>query len=208
MNKEKYLAQKIISFSNPLFLSLYAFIYYQLLLVLVVDFEPSYSLVLKSITLYAIVSCLLPIIILYLINNYSFENIKENLINSNHTYFIIFTSFFISYIYFSILNISIWLEIGMLIPVYASLIPLVLRKRMSTSLDIIFMGAITFYVFILTIQYYYIFAVIPLLIAILLSGLLAYAYQIQGLLTNKAVRNNYFIGCIISILITFFVLIV
>lgn len=207
MNKEQIIAKKVLFLFNPLFLAVYAFVYYLLLLVLFSGYQDSLQLVLKSFTLYVLVSCLLPILILYLLNGSSFENFKENSYESNVSYIVVATTYFISYIYFSILNVSIWFEMGLLIPVYTSIAKMVLRKRVKVSLDIILMGAVLFYVFLLTIEFYYVLSIFPLLIAIAFSGILAYSYLIQDLMTNRDIIKNYIIGAILSVLIILFVLI-
>lgn len=207
MNKEQIIAKKVLFLFNPLFLAVYAFVYYLLLLILFSGYQDSLTLVLKSFTLYVLVSCLLPILILYLLNGSSFDNFKENSYESNVSYIVITTTYFISYIYFSILNVSIWFEMGLLIPVYTSITQMVLRKRVKVSLDIILMGAVLFYVFLLTIEFYYVLSIFPLLIAIAFAGILAYSYLIQDLLTSKDIIKNYIIGAILSVLIILFVLI-
>ena len=171
-------------------------------------YRDALSIVLKSITLYTLVSCLFPIFIIYLLNYSSFHNIEENLKNSNTSYVIVCVSYLVSYMYFSMLNISVWFNMGLLIPVYASLISLVLRKKTTIIYEIVIIGAITFYVFLLTIQYYYIFSIFPLLISIFCSGLLLYSYLIQNLYTANETLHNYLIGCLLTILIMFFVLII
>ena len=207
MNKEQIIAKKVLFLFNPLFLAVYAFVYYLLLLVLFSGYQDSLQLVLKSFTLYVLVSCLVPILILYLLNGSSFENFKENSYESNVSYIVVSTTYFISYIYFSILNVSIWFEMGLLIPVYTSIAQMVLRKRVKVSLDIILMGAVLFYVFLLTIEFYYVLSIFPLLIAIAFAGILAYSYLIQDLMTNRDIIKNYIIGAILSVLIILFVLI-
>ncbi len=207
MNKEQIIAKKVLFLFNPLFLAVYAFVYYLLLLVLFSGYQDSLTLVLKSFTLYVLVSCLVPILILYLLNGSSFENFKENSYESNVSYIVVSTTYFISYIYFSILNVSIWFEMGLLIPVYTSIAQMVLRKRVKVSLDIILMGAVLFYVFLLTIEFYYVLSIFPLLIAIAFAGILAYSYLIQDLMTNRDIIKNYIIGAILSVLIILFVLI-
>lgn len=207
MNKEQIIAKKVLFLFNPLFLAVYAFVYYLLLLILFSGYQDSLTLVLKSFTLYVLVSCLLPILILYLLNGSSFDNFKENSYESNVSYIVITTTYFISYIYFSILNVSIWFEMGLLIPIYTSIAQMVLRKRVKVSLDIILMGAVLFYVFLLTLEFYYVLSIFPLLIAIAFSGILAYSYLIQDLLTNRDIIKNYIIGAILSVLIILFVLI-
>ncbi|MDD2192069.1 MAG: hypothetical protein PHO12_05975 [Bacteroidales bacterium] len=209
MNTEKWIAKKIVIIFNPLFTSVYAFIYYLLLMVLFSNgYRDALSIVLKSITLYTLVSCLFPIFVIYLLNDSSFHNIEENLKNSNTSYVIVCVSYLVSYMYFSMLNISVWFNMGLLIPVYASLISLVLRKKTTIIYEIVIIGAITFYVFLLTIQFYYIFSIFPLLIAIFCSGLLLYSYLIQNLYTANETLHNYLIGCLLTILIMFFVLII
>lgn len=207
MNKEQIIAKKVLFLFNPLFLAVYAFVYYLLLLILFSGYQDSLTLVLKSFTLYVLVSCLLPILILYLLNGSSFDNFKENSYESNVSYIVITTTYFISYIYFSILNVSIWFEMGLLIPIYTSIAQMVLRKRVKVSLDIILMGAVLFYVFMLTIEFYYVLSIFPLLIAIAFAGILAYSYLIQDLMTNRDIIKNYIIGAILSVLIILFVLI-
>lgn len=207
MNKEQIIAKKVLFLFNPLFLAVYAFVYYLLLLILFSGYQDSLTLVLKSFTLYVLVSCLLPILILYLLNGSSFDNFKENSYESNVSYIVITTTYFISYIYFSILNVSIWFEMGLLIPIYTSIAQMVLRKRVKVSLDIILMGAVLFYVFLLTLEFYYVLSIFPLLIAIAFSGILAYSYLIQDLMTNRDIIKNYIIGAILSVLIILFVLI-
>ncbi|MPL79588.1 hypothetical protein SDC9_25472 [bioreactor metagenome] len=207
MNKEQIIAKKVLFLFNPLFLAVYAFVYYLLLLVFFSGYQDSLTLVLKSFTLYVLVSCLVPILILYLLNGSSFENFKENSYESNVSYIVVSTIYFISYIYFSILNVSIWFEMGLLIPVYTSIAQMVLRKRVKVSLDIILMGAVLFYVFLLTIEFYYVLSIFPLLIAIAFAGILAYSYLIQDLMTNRDIIKNYIIGAILSVLIILFVLI-
>lgn len=207
MNKEQIIAKKVLFLFNPLFLAVYAFVYYLLLLILFSGYQDSLTLVLKSFTLYVLVSCLLPILILYLLNGSSFDNFKENSYESNVSYIVITTTYFISYIYFSILNVSIWFEMGLLIPIYTSIAQMVLRKRVKVSLDIILMGAVLFYVFLLTLEFYYVLSIFPLLIAIAFAGILAYSYLIQDLLTSKDIIKNYIIGAILSVLIILFVLI-
>ena len=96
---------------------------------------------------------------------------------------------------------------GLLIPVYTSIAQMVLRKRVKVSLDIILMGAVLFYVFLLTIEFYYVLSIFPLLIAIAFAGILAYSYLIQDLMTNRDIIKNYIIGAILSVLIILFVLI-
>lgn len=177
-------------------------------MVLFNGYKDTSTIVLKSITLYILVSCLLPIFIIYLLNNNSFHNFEEKAKDSNISYVIICISYFISYMYFSILNISVWFNMGLLIPIYTTLIPLILRKKTTIFVDIIIMGAITFYVLLLTLQYYYVFSIYPLLISILCSGLLIYSYQIQDILNSTQTLHNYLIGCLLTILIVFFVLIV
>jgi hypothetical protein len=208
MNKEQKIAKIITLILNPLFLTVYVFIFYLLLMVVFNGYANVGQVVLKSITLYILVSCLLPIFILYLFNNNSFHDFKERTKNSNSSYIIVSISYFISYLYFSILNISVWFDMGLLIPIYTTLAVLILRKKMTISIDIITIGAITFYIFFLTIKYYYVFSIFPLLIAILLSGLLTYAYQIQNLTTPKQSVQNYLIGCLITLSVAFFVLII
>ena len=208
MDREQLFAKKLIFLLNPLFLSVYAFVYYLILFLLFSAIPNSLSLVMKSFTLYVLVSCLLPILILFLLNGSSFEDFLKNSEESNSSYIVVASTFFISYIYFSILNVSTWFEMGLLIPIYAVLVQMPLRRRMDSYLDIILLGAITFFVFILTIEFYYVLSIYPFLIAILLSGLLSYAYQIQGILTSKTVVKNYLIGCLISVFIFLFVLIV
>ncbi|MDD2530416.1 MAG: hypothetical protein PHN41_04230 [Bacteroidales bacterium] len=208
MDREQLFAKKLIFLLNPLFLSVYAFAYYLILFLLFSAIPNSLSLVMKSFTLYVLVSCLLPILILFLLNGSSFEDFLKNSEESNSSYIVVASTFFISYIYFSILNVSTWFEMGLLIPIYAVLVQMPLRRRMDSYLDIILLGAITFFVFILTIEFYYVLSIYPFLIAILLSGLLSYAYQIQGILTSKTVVKNYLIGCLISVFIFLFVLIV
>jgi hypothetical protein len=207
MNKEQIIAKKVLFLFNPLFLAVYAFVYYLLLLILFSGYQDSLTLVLKSFTLYVLVSCLLPILILYLLNGSSFDNFKENSYESNVSYIVITTTYFISYIYFSILNVSIWFEMGLLIPIYTSIAQMVLRKRVKVSLDIILMGAVLFYVFLLTLEFYYVLSIFPLLIAIAFAGILAYSYLIQDLMTNRDIIKNYIIGAILSVLIILFVLI-
>lgn len=207
MNKEQIIAKKVLFLFNPLFLAVYAFVYYLLLLILFSGYQDSLTLVLKSFTLYVLVSCLLPILILYLLNGSSFDNFKENSYESNVSYIVIATTYFISYIYFSILNVSIWFEMGLLIPIYTSIAQMVLRKRVKVSLDIILMGAVLFYVFLLTLEFYYVLSIFPLLIAIAFAGILAYSYLIQDLMTNRDIIKNYIIGAILSVLIILFVLI-
>lgn len=207
MNKEQIIAKKVLFLFNPLFLAVYAFVYYLLLLILFSGYQDSLTLVLKSFTLYVLVSCLLPILILYLLNGSSFDNFKENSYESNVSYIVITTTYFISYIYFSILNVSIWFEMGLLIPIYTSIAQMVLRKRVKVSLDIILMGAVLFYVFLLTLEFYYVLSIFPLLIAIAFAGILAYSYLIQDLITNRDIIKNYIIGAILSVLIILFVLI-
>lgn len=207
MNKEQIIAKKVLFLFNPLFLAVYAFVYYLLLLVLFSGYQDSLTLVLKSFTLYVLVSCLAPILILYLLNGSSFENFKEKSYESNVSYIVVATTYFISYIYFSILNVSIWFEMGLLIPVYTSIAQMVLRKKVKVSLDIILMGAVLFYVFLLTIEFYYVLSIFPLLIAIAFSGILAYSYLIQDLMTNRDIIKNYIFGAILSVLIILFVLI-
>lgn len=207
MNKEQIIAKKVLFLFNPLFLAVYAFVYYLLLLILFSGYQDSLTLVLKSFTLYVLVSCLVPILILYLLNGSSFDNFKENSYESNVSYIVVSTTYFISYIYFSILNVSIWFEMGLLIPIYTSIAQMVLRKRVKVSLDIILMGAVLFYVFLLTIEFYYVLSIFPLLIAIAFAGILAYSYLIQDLMTNRDIIKNYIIGAILSVLIILFVLI-
>lgn len=207
MNKEQIIAKKVLFLFNPLFLAVYAFVYYLLLLILFSGYQDSLTLVLKSFTLYVLVSCLLPILILYLLNGSSFDNFKENSYESNVSYIVITTTYFISYIYFSILNVSIWFEMGLLIPIYTSIAQMVLRKKVKVYLDIILMGAVLFYVFLLTLEFYYVLSIFPLLIAIAFSGILAYSYLIQDLMTNRDIIKNYIIGAILSVLIILFVLI-
>ena len=207
MNKEQIIAKKVLFLFNPLFLAVYAFVYYLLLLILFSGYQDSLTLVLKSFTLYVLVSCLLPILILYLLNGSSFDNFKENSYESNVSYIVIATTYFISYIYFSILNVSIWFEMGLLIPIYTSIAQMVLRKKVKVYLDIILMGAVLFYVFLLTLEFYYVLSIFPLLIAIAFSGILAYSYLIQDLMTNRDIIKNYIIGAILSVLIILFVLI-
>ena len=207
MNKEQIIAKKVLFLFNPLFLAVYAFVYYLLLLILFSGYQDSLTLVLKSFTLYVLVSCLLPILILYLLNGSSFDNFKENSYESNVSYIVIATTYFISYIYFSILNVSIWFEMGLLIPIYTSIAQMVLRKKVKVYLDIILMGAVLFYVFLLTLEFYYVLSIFPLLIAIAFAGILAYSYLIQDLMTNRDIIKNYIIGAILSVLIILFVLI-
>ena len=191
MNKEQIIAKKVLFLFNPLFLAVYAFVYYLLLLVLFSGYQDSLTSVLKSFTLYVLVSCLAPILILYLLNGSSFENFKEKSYESNVSYIVVATTYFIS----------------LLIPVYTSIAQMVLRKKIKVSLDILLMGAVTFYAFLLTIQFYYVLSIFPLLIAIAFSGLLAYSYLIQDLLTSKDIIKNYIIGAILSVLVILFVLI-
>lgn len=208
MNKEQNIAKKIVFLFNPLFLAVYAFVYYLLLFFLFSNYQDSTNIILKSFTLYVLVSCLLPILILYLINGSSFENLEEKSYESNVSYIVVASTYFISYIYFSILNISIWFEMGLLIPIYVTITQMILRKKLKVTLDIILMGAVSFYVFLLTMQFYYVLSIFPLLIAIAFSGLLAYSYMIQNLMSSKDILKNYIIGCFISVLIIIFVLIV
>ena len=57
MNTERWIAKKIVFIFNPLFTSVYAFIYYLLLMVLFSNgYRDALSIVLKSITLYTLVS--------------------------------------------------------------------------------------------------------------------------------------------------------
>lgn len=208
MNLEQRLAKKITSIFNPLFIAVYAFIFYLLLMVLFNGYKDASTIVLKSITLYILVSCLLPIFIIYLLNDSSFQNVEQKAKDSNTSYIIICISYLISYLYFSILNISIWFNMGLLIPIYVSIIPLILRKQTTIIYEIVIMGAITFYIFLLTIQYFYVFSIFPLLISIFCSGLLLYSLQIQNLFPSNQTLHNYLIGCLITILIVLFVLII
>jgi len=208
IDKEQKIAKIISQALNSFFLPVYAFVFYLLLMVLYNGYANTWTVILKSITLYILVSCLLPIFILYLLNNNSFHNFIEKTRTSNQSYVIISISYFVSYLYFSILNISVWFDMGLLIPIYTTLAVLLLRKKMTTSLDIITLGAITFYVFFLTIKYYYVFSIYPLLIVILLSGLLTYSHLIQNLITSKQTIQNYLIGFLITLFVVFFVLIV
>lgn len=208
MNLEQRLAKKITFIFNPLFIAVYAFIFYLLLMVLFNGYKDASTIVLKSITLYILVSCLLPIFIIYLLNDNSFQNVEQKAKDSNTSYIIICISYLISYLYFSILNISIWFNMGLLIPIYVSIIPLILRKQTTIIYEIVIMGAITFYIFLLTIQYYYVFSIFPLLISIFCSGLLLYSLQIQNLFPANQTLHNYLIGCLITILIVLFVLII
>jgi len=208
IDKEQKIAKIISQALNSFFLPVYAFIFYLLLMVLYNGYANTWTVILKSITLYILVSCLLPIFILYLLNNNSFHNFFEKTKTSNQSYVIISISYFVSYLYFSILNISVWFNMGLLIPIYTTLAVLLLRKKMTTSLDIITVGAITFYVFFLTIKYYYVFSIFPLLIVILLSGLLTYSHLFQNLITSKQTIQNYLIGFLITLFVVFFVLIV
>ncbi|MCK9162913.1 MAG: hypothetical protein WCR29_00065 [Bacteroidales bacterium] len=208
MNIEQTLAKRIKFVFNPLFIAVYSFVYYLLLMVLLNSYKDATSIVLKSITLYTLVSCLFPIFIIYILNNNSFHNAEVRVKSSNTSYVIICISYLVSYMYFSMLNISVWFNMGLLIPLYVSLIPLVLRKKTTIIYEIIIMGAITFYVFLLTIQYYYVFSIFPLLISIFCSGLLVYSYRIQNLYTPNQTILNYLIGCLLTVLILFFVLII
>lgn len=208
IDKEQKIAKIISQVLNSFFLPVYAFVFYLLLMVLYHGYANTWTVILKSITLYILVSCLLPIFILYLLNNNSFHKFADKSRSSNQSYVIISISYFISYLYFSILNISIWFDMGLLIPIYTTLAVLLLRKKMTTSLDIITMGAITFYVFFLTLKYYYVFSIFPLLIVILLSGLLTYSHLIQNIITSKQTIQNYLMGFLITTLVVFFVLIV
>lgn len=208
IDKEQKIAKIISQVLNSFFLPVYAFVFYLFLMVLYNGYTNTWTVILKSITLYILVSCLLPIFILYLFNNYSFHKFTDKSRSSNQSYVIISISYFISYLYFSILNISVWFDMGLLIPIYTTLAVLFLRKKMSTSLDIITMGAITFYVFFLTLKYYYVFSIFPLLIVILLSGLLTYSHLIQNLINSKQTIQNYLMGFLITLLVVFFVLIV
>jgi len=208
MNLEQRLAKKITFIFNPLFIAVYAFIFYLLLMVLFNGYKDASTIVLKSITLYILVSCLLPIFIIYLLNDNSFQNFEQKAKDSNTSYIIICISYLISYLYFSILNISIWFNMGLLIPIYVSIIPLILRKQTTIIYEIVIMGAITFYIFLLTLQFYYVFSIFPLLISIFCSGLLLYSLQIQNLFPSNQTLHNYLIGCLITILIVLFVLII
>ena len=208
MNLEQRLAKKITFIFNPLFIAVYAFIFYLLLMVLFNGYKDASTIVLKSITLYILVSCLLPIFIIYLLNDNSFQNFEQKAKDSNTSYRIICISYLISYLYFSILNISIWFNMGLLIPIYVSIIPLILRKQTTIIYEIVIMGAITFYIFLLTLQFYYVFSIFPLLISIFCSGLLLYSLQIQNLFPSNQTLHNYLIGCLITILIVLFVLII
>ena len=69
MNTEQRIAKKITFIFNPLFIAVYAFIYYLLLMVMFNGYKDASSVVLKSITLYILVSCLFPIFIIYLLND-------------------------------------------------------------------------------------------------------------------------------------------
>lgn len=177
-------------------------------MVLFNGYKDASTIVLKSITLYILVSCLLPIFIIYLLNDNSFQNFEQKAKDSNTSYIIICISYLISYLYFSILNISIWFNMGLLIPIYVSIIPLILRKQTTIIYEIVIMGAITFYIFLLTLQFYYVFSIFPLLISIFCSGLLLYSLQIQNLFPSNQTLHNYLIGCLITILIVLFVLII
>ncbi|MFA7081452.1 MAG: hypothetical protein WC135_02455 [Bacteroidales bacterium] len=208
MNTEQRIAKKITFVFNPLFIAVYAFIYYLLLMVMFNGYKGASSVILKSITLYILVSCLFPIFIIYLLNDSSFHNAEEKAKKTNTSYVILCISYLVSYMYFSMLNISSWFNMGLLIPVYASLIPLVLRNRITIIYEIVIIGAITFYVFLLTIQYYFVFSIFPLLISIFCSGLLIYSYRIQNLYSSSQTIHNYLIGCLLTALIMLFVLII
>jgi hypothetical protein len=206
MNKEERIANKISILLNFFLVSIYAFVYYMLLMVEYNGYKNSAAIFIKSITLYILVSCLSPLFILYILNNNSYVNIRENAKKSNITYIVISISYIVSYQYFSMLNISAWFNIGLLIPFVSTIVVLIFKSKLKLFLDIIVMAAITSYSLILTIEYSYIFSIYPFLLSILLSGLLLYSYQITKKCTPKETLNNYIIGCFVTIFTIFWVL--
>jgi hypothetical protein len=206
MNKEERIANKISILLNFFLVSIYAFVYYMLLMVEYNGYKNSAAIFIKSITLYILVSCLSPLFILYILNNNSYVNIRENAKKSNITYIVISISYIVSYQYFSMLNISAWFNIGLLIPFVSTIVVLIFKSKLKLFLDIIVMAAITSYSLILTIEYSYIFPIYPFLLSILLSGLLLYSYQITKKCTPKETLNNYIIGCFVTIFTIFWVL--
>jgi len=208
MNREQILANKIRYFFNPLFTSVYAFIYYLFLMVLFNGNSGVGTIVLKSIVLYTLTTCFFPVFFIYILNGNSFINIEENTKNNNASYRIISISYLVSYMYFSILNLPTLLNTALIIPFFVSLIPLFLRKRTAIIYDIIMMGAITSFVLLLTIEFYYVFSIFPLLLIILCSGLIVYSYRIQNLYSSAQTTCNYLGGCILTAIIVLFVLII
>lgn len=197
---EKRFAQIMLKVFNSMFLWVYAFVFYVFALFAAFQLPVSEVVIIKSIVLYALVSALLPGIIIYISHNYSFFHIRTYIRAKNSNYIILILGYFISYAYFSLLDISIWFNIALLLPVYVILIHLFLRKYFTLCLDILSIGALTGIIFMLTVKFYFLFSIYPLIVAILISGLIAYCTQIMMLSSPKESMKSYLFGLLATLI--------
>src|SRR5574344_1909217 len=197
---EKKIANVIMRIFNPAFLWVYAFVFYIITILQATQVPFSGFMIIKAIILYILVSCFLPMLIIYINQNYSFFHIRTHIRAKHSNYIVLLVGYFISYAYFSMFNISIWLNIGLLLPVYVMLIHLFLRRYLTLSLDILSIGALSGLFFMLTMKFYFLFSIYPLIVVIFLSGLIAYCIQLKLVSTPKESFKSYCFGLLAALI--------